>query len=138
MSGNATPGTNVWTAWPAPNKFGSSPKDSNREAIPYANAILTQDYTGRALSTPDPSQDVTSPTANLSTNAIALVIPPNAVTMTMQSTAAFQFSEVGPAGGALSQSYAQPAGVPITINVARQKFIYVTGTAALNFFFQTL
>jgi hypothetical protein len=138
MAASATPGTNVWTSNTAPNKLGSAPKDSNRESIPFASGIVTQDYTGRNASTPDATTDVTSPTAVLTANAIALIIPPNAVTITMNSTAAFAFGEVGPAGAPLTQSYLQPAGVPVTVNVARQKFLYVTGSAALNFFFQTL
>lgn len=138
MAANANPGSNIYTNYTGPNKYGSSPKDSNREAISYANAILTQDYTGRAMATPDATQDITSPTANLGASAIALTIPPNAVAVTIFSTAAFAFSEVGPAGGALSQSCAVPANTMVTLQLARQKFLYFTGTAALNFFFQTL
>lgn len=138
MAASATPGSNVWTSNTAPNKFGSAPKDSNRESIPYASAMGTQDYTGRSATPADATTDVVSPTATLTANAIALVIPPNAVSITMNSTAAFAFGEVGPAGAALTQSYTQPANVPITVNVARQKFLYVTGSVALNFFFQTL
>lgn len=139
MAANANPDTtNVYTSANAPNKFGSPPNNSNRQPIAANSKILTQDFTGRALSTPDATQDVVSPTAVLTANAIALQIPPNAVTMTLISTAAFNFSEFGPAGGALTQSVAWPANTPVKIDVTRQKFLYATGTAALSFFFQTL
>jgi hypothetical protein len=42
MAASATPGTNVWTSNTAPNKFGSAPKDSNRESIPFASGVGTQ------------------------------------------------------------------------------------------------
>jgi ABC-type Fe3+-hydroxamate transport system substrate-binding protein len=139
MAANANPDTtNVYTSAQAPNKFGAPPNNSNRQPLSANSKILTQDYTGRALSTPDATQDVVSPTATLTTNALALQIPPNAVSMTMISTAAFNFSEFGPAGAPLTQSVVWPANTPVKVEVTRQKFMYVTGTAALSFFFQTL
>lgn len=139
MAANPNPDTtNVYTSATAPNKYGAPPNNGNRQPLAANNKILTQDYTGRALTVPDATQDVVSPTAALTANAIALQVPPNAVTATLISTAAFNFSEFGPAGGALTQSVAWPANTPVKLDVARQKFIYVTGTAALSFFFQTL
>lgn len=143
---NATPGSNVYQANAiGPNKYGGPPNNGNRQPLSHSNAILTQDYAGR-LAAPatnanpnaGAANDVISPTANLTANAIAITIPPNAVTITMVSSATFSFSEVGPAGGALSQSVAWPANTPVTLDVARQQFIYVTGTTPLSFFFQTL
>jgi hypothetical protein len=139
MAANPNPDTtNVYTKDSMPNKYGSPPTNGNRQPLNANNKMLTQDYTGRALATPDATQDITSPTAVLTANAVAITIPPNAVSMTMISTATFNFSEFGPAGAPLTQSVAWPANLPVTIDTARQQYMYVTGSAALSFYFQTL
>lgn len=138
MAANANPGSNVWTTAAGVNKYGAPPNNSNRQALNHNNAISTQDYTGRANTTPNAANDVVSPTATLTANAIQLVIPPNACTLTLVSTATFSFSEYGTAGSPLTQSVAWPGNTPVTLDVARQQYLYVTGTTALSFFFQTL
>lgn len=142
MPANATPGTNVYVSSAAPNKYGSSPKDSNREAINYANAMLTQDYTGRAAAAPNAANDLVSPLTLSATAGFAtvIVIPPNAVSIQLSSTAAFNISEIGVGGAALTQYYTQPASAPVVIQLARQQYIYVSGgiSQVISFFFQTL
>lgn len=139
MAGNANPGNNVWTSYTGPNKYGAPPKNSNRAELGRDNAILTQDYTGRALTNPDPTQDITSPLAlSGATTAQVLVIPPNATQVTLIGSAAFSFSEYGSAGSALTQSVSVPANTPVTFDTARMKNIYVAGTGNLSFWFQTL
>lgn len=142
MPANPNPGSNVYTAYTGPNKYGSSPKDSNREPINFSNAISTQDYTGRALATPDSTQDLTSPLAlGVTTNAVAITVPPNAVQMTLIGAVAFSISEFGTPGAALTQYASIPANSPIKLDMARIKTLYVAGTGttgALSFLFQTL
>lgn len=142
---NATPSqTAFWQANTiGPNKYGGPPNNGNRQPISKSNSIQTQDYTGRnnnATNTnPDANaaSDLASP-LTLTANAQAIIIPPNAVSITLCSTATFSFSEVGPAGGALGQYVAWPANTPVTLETARLKQLFVTGTAGLSFFFQNL
>jgi hypothetical protein len=145
MAANPNPGSNTYLGNAiGPNKYGAAPNNSNREPLDEANGISTQDYTGRAVSATQANpnagaaSDIVSPTGVLTANAVALTIPPNAVTITIVITATFSFSEYGSAGAPLTQGCAWPANTPLTLEVARQQFLYVTGTTALNFFFQTL
>lgn len=145
MAANATPSqTPMWTANTiGPNKYGAPPNNSNRMALGQFNSIQTQDYTGRnnnaSNANPDnnASNDQPSPLA-ISSTAVALIIPPNAATVTLVSTATFSFSETGTAGSALTQYVAWPANTPITLETARIKQLFVQNTAALSFFFQII
>lgn len=145
MAANANPGSNVFTANAiGPNKYGAAPNNANRQALNQFNAISTQDYTGRLplASNANPNagaaSDLVSPTATLTANASVLTIPPNAVTVTLVATAAFSFSEYGTAGSPLTQYVLWPANTPVTLEVARQEFLYLSGTTTVSFFFQTL
>lgn len=150
MAANATPSqTPFWQANNIGqiNKYGAPPNNSNRQALNQFNSIQTQDYTGRGDATlgenatktvdANAANDQPSPLA-ISATAVALIIPPRAVTVTLVSTATFSFSETGTAGSALTQYVAWPANTPVTIETARIKQLFVQPTAALSFFFQTL
>lgn len=147
MAANTTPSkTPYWVAnnTGQVNKYGAPPNTSNRLPIAQANSISTQDYTGRgsvtlgenATKTVDANavNDQASP-LTLTTNAIAVIIPPNAVVMRVNSTAAFNVSETGTAGAALTQYYTQPLGSVLSIDVARIQVLYFSGTAPLSFYF---
>jgi hypothetical protein len=140
MAANPNPGTNVYSSEPqAPNKYGAPPNNGNRQALNHNNAISTQDFTGRAAATPNAANDLTSPLTMAGlTSAQVITIPPNACTMTLVGSATFNMSEFGTATAALVQYAAIPVGVQVTIDVARQQFLYVAGTGTLSFFFQTL
>lgn len=140
MSANATPGTNVWTNYSGPSKFSSAPPTSNRsQTVPADNAVLTQDFTGRAAATPNAANDQTSPLAlSGATTVQTIVIPPNATKVTLIGSAAFNVSEYWTGSGALTQYAAIPASTPITLELARQQNLYVEGTGNLTFIFQTL
>lgn len=139
MAANATPGTNVYTSYVGPNKFSAPPNNSNRQALNRDNAILTQDFSGRAQTPAAPTSDLTSPLALTgATTAQVITVPPNATKVTLIGSAAFDVSEYGTAAAALTQFATIPANTPISFDVARQKFIYVEGTGNLSFFFQTL
>jgi hypothetical protein len=137
MAANPNPGTNVWGTISGPNKFGAPPNNANRQAINFDNAISTQDYTGRHAGTPNAANDITSPLA-LASTAQVLVIPPNATRVTLIGSAAFSMSEFGTAAVALTQYVTVPANTPISIDVARQNFLYVQGTGNLSFYFSTM
>lgn len=145
MAANATPSqTPYWTANSiGPNKYGAPPNNGNRQALNQANSISTQDYTGRngnaTTANPDngAASDLASP-LTLTANAQAIIIPPNAISITLVSTATFSFSETGTVGSALTQYVAWPASTPVTLETARIKQLLVTGTTGLSFFFQVL
>lgn len=142
---NTTPSqTPFWTANTiGPNKYGGPPNNGNRQALNQFNSFQTQDYTGRngnatnANVDNNAANDLASPLA-ISATAVAIIVPPNAATVTLVSTATFSFSETGTAGVALTQYVAWPANTPVTIETARIKQLFVQPTAALSFFFQTI
>lgn len=139
MAANTTPGTNVYGSEGNPGKYGAPPNNGNRAPINRDNAILTQDYTGRAQTPAAPASDLVSPLAlSGATTAQLIVIPPNATQITMIGSAAFTFSEFGTAGAALTQYASWPANVPVSLDVGRMKNLFVAGTGNLSFFFQTL
>lgn len=150
MAANATPSkTPVWQAnnIGQVNKYGAPPNNSNRQPLNQTNTVSTQDYTGRGSATlgenatgtidANAANDQPSP-LGISATAVALVIPPNAVNVTLVSTATFSFSETGTVGSALTQYVAWPANTPITIETARIKQLLVQPTAALSFFFSIM
>lgn len=153
MAANTTPSkTPLWLAnnTGRVNKYGAPPNNGNRQPLNEANSISTQDYTGRgnattgenATNTADANAaaDLASP-LTLTANAQTIVIPPNAVSITMVSTATFSFAEPGStnaAGGALGQYVAWPANTPVTLQTARISQLLVTGTTPLSFFFQIM
>lgn len=129
------------------NKFTAPPNTANHFSISQSNTISTQDYTGRGsltlgenatgIADANAVADLISP-LTLTANAQTIVIPPNAVTITLVSTATFSFAEPGTtnvAGGALAQYVAWPANTPLKIDTARISQLLVTGTTALSFFF---
>lgn len=150
MAANTTPSkTPTWQANNVGqvNKYGAPPNNGNRQPLNQTNTISTQDYTGRGNATTgenatktidaNASADLISP-LTLTSSAQAIIIPPNAISITMVSTATFSFGEPGTtniAGSALGQSVAWPASVPVTIETARISQLLVTGTTALSFFF---
>lgn len=140
MAANATPGTNVYKNYTGPNKFGAPPNNSNRQALSVDNALLTQDFTGRALATPDATQDLTSPLTLSATVPTTVVVPPNATKVTIIGAVAVQVSEYYNGSGALVQYALIPANTPVTLEVARQQYLYLQGgsAGACSFFFQTL
>jgi hypothetical protein len=155
---NSTPSkTPVWQAnnTGTVNKYAAPPNNGNRQPLSQTNTISTQDYTGRsapviganAVSTqanPQPdanaANDLSSPITLSATigNSTLLVIPPNAINITLVSTAAFNFSEVGTGGAALTQYVTWPPNTPVTIETARISQLLVSGTGVsqlLSFFF---
>lgn len=140
MAANANPGSNVYTSdQMSPNKYGAPPNNSNHQPLNHDNGFITQDYTGRALATPDATQDLTSPLAlSGATTAQAITVPPNATQVTLIGSAAFNISEYGTVGASLTQYAAIPANTPITLDTGRIKTLYVAGTGNLSFVFQTL
>lgn len=141
MAANPNPGTNVFTAWGGPNKYGAAPPTANRaQPVDANNAFVSQDYTGRAAGTPNAANDQTSPLALTGATTVqTIAIPQNATAIVLIGSAAFNFSEYWSGSGALVQYVAWPSGVPTPpIDVARQQFLYVEGTGNLSFYFPTL
>jgi hypothetical protein len=146
MAANANPGSNVYTANTiGPNKYGAPPNNGNRQPLGEANGFITQDYTGRLASATKANpnagatSDNTSPLALTGATAAQLiVIPPNAINVTFIGSAAFNISETGTVGSALTQYVTWPASTPLTLSTARQQNLYVEGTGNLSFFFQYL
>lgn len=146
MAANPAPGSNGYTVNQiGPNKYGAPPNNGNRQPLSgQDNGFITQDFTGRlpGATSANPNNgatsDLTSPlTLSASAgNASLIQIPPNATNMTITSATAFNISEYGTAGSALTQYYTQPANTPLTISVGRQAQIYISGgTSQVVFFF---
>lgn len=114
----------------SPNLFGAPPNNSNRQPLNHNNYIQTNDAT--------PVNNLLSPQAVIAGTPTPLVTPPNAVTLTIVSSTAVQISEFAN----MSQFATLPAGVPITLDVARQGVVYLqapaAGTPSVSFFYQTL
>jgi hypothetical protein len=123
-----TPSANKTKTIGYASNFSNLQNDAGRNALTGAvgNRILTQDGTG----TP-----VTSPvTVNTTTT---LVVPQNACQLTIVSTTnAVQVSEDSTSG----ESFALPAGIPWTFDVANQQNVYLktSGSTAVNFYFTTI
>lgn len=126
---NATqPQSNKIEAFGSVNWYGNAPNNSNRQPVDATNFIQTQDAT--------PGTNIISP-VTVGTTPTVITIPQNAVKITLVGASAFQFSEVA----AMTQFAMQPSGASVTLNVARQLYLYLnaaTGTSVVSFFFSTL
>lgn len=106
--------------------FGSQVIDSNRIAIQgVASGISTVDATATPLVSP----------ITLSATTTTLTVPANAISLTIiASTAAASVSE----DPAFASSVSVPANTSLTLNMARQKFVYLRGTTATSFLFSII
>lgn len=109
---------------------GGQVNDSNRIAVQgVANGINTND----AAPTP-----VTSPVVATATADVVLTVPQSAISVTIvPATAAATVSEV--AGSA--QNAVLPVGTVTTINLAKQKYLYLRGSGAsstVSFYFSLI
>jgi hypothetical protein len=105
------------------NNFAGQPNDANRVAMSYTNAFQTQDAT---------TVPVTSP-ATVATTQI-LTVPQNAVSITLLGvTNAVQVSE----DSSQTAFFSVPAGIPFTIGVANQQYVYlkVASSTVVSFYF---
>lgn len=114
--------------------FGGAPVDGNRSFLTGMGCwFQTQDAT--------PTTALTSPLTVATGTVATLVVPPNAVSITITpKTNNVQVSEV-PGTTSLSQYTEVPAATSQTFNVARQANVYllgVTGSSVVSFFFQTI
>jgi hypothetical protein len=110
---------------PAVN-FGGQIQDSNRVAVAgITNGILTND----ATATP-----VVSPVAVSAGINTILKVPTAAISVTLIASAALNVSELS----AFTQFATIPANTPVTIQLAKQKFLYMQGAATVSFFFNVL
>lgn len=128
MANIAQPATTKGPGIAAANAFGAAPNDANRAAIGAKNFFQTNDNT-------QPT-NLKSP-LTLGAGVTDIVVPMNATNVTFIAAAACQISE----DAGMSQFIALPAGVPITLDVARLGHIYAnaaTGTPALSFHFTTV
>lgn len=132
MANAVTPGSaastnNKTEATGSVNWFGAPPNNSNRQPVPHQNWFQTQDATA--------GTNLISPLA-LTTAVIPLVIPQNAVTVTLIGDGIIRVSEQP----TMAQYASIPLGLPLTLDVARLATLYVAAatTANLSFIFQTL
>lgn len=114
--------------------FGGSVVDGNRVAmVGVGSWFQTQDAT--------PTNNLTSPLSNASATVVTtIVVPSNAITMTLLPSVACQVSEVS-GTSSLSQSFNVPANTIVTFPVARQNNVYLlpsNATNSINFFFTTV
>ncbi len=114
--------------------FGGAPVDGNRSFLVGVGCwFQTQDAT--------PTTALTSPLTVTTTTVQNLVVPLNAVSITITpKTNNVQVSEVS-GTSSLSQYVEIPAGSTQTFSVARQNNIYllgVTGSSVVSFSFQTI
>lgn len=109
------------------NEFGPAPKDGNKQPIQNSNYFQTNDIT--------PTNNLQSPLA-LTTTVVPLLVPKNAVRVTILADGIVRISDVADA----SQYFNLPASVPITLDVMRQGTVYVRAatTANISFAFSTL
>jgi hypothetical protein len=125
---NATqPGSQKVYAYGPDGWYGSVPFDDNRAPVNGHNYFQTQDATA--------GTNVVSPVA-ATTAVTTLVIPQNAVSVTLISDGIFKVSEQA----SMSQYATIPVGTPITLDVARQLNLYIAAatTANVSFIFNTL
>lgn len=114
--------------------FGGSVTDGNRVALVGTGSwFQTQDAT--------PTTALISPLTVTTGTVVNLVVPSNAFTLTLlAATNGVAISEVV-GTTSLSQAFNLPAGIPVTIEVARQNNVYllgITGSSVVSFMFQTL
>jgi len=106
--------------------FGNLPRDGSRSPIQTTNSFVTQDATG----TP-----ITSPLA-YTTGVTTLVVPPNAVSIVIQSSVALKVSEV------LTQAsyYTTTINGVETLSCGNMANIYLSaaGAATIQFRFNTV
>lgn len=106
--------------------FGSQTQDSNRISIQgIENGFITNDGTA----TP-----VVSPVAVSAGINTVLTVPKSAVSVTIIPSAALNVSELA----AFTQYATIPANTAVTIDVARQKFVYLQGAASASFYFSLI
>lgn len=115
---------------PSPDKvggniYGSSVNDGNRQAlVGVGNRMQTRDGTA----TP-----VASPLA-MTGSTQTLTVPPNAISITfLPNTASVNVSE----DSTMSTYFTIPTSALLTITLARQQYIYLSGTSpdTVEFFF---
>jgi len=116
------------------SNFGGAPVDGNRSFLVGVGSFFqTQDAT--------PTTALVSPLSVTTGTVVPLVIPLNAVSITIVAlTNPVAISEVT-GTSSLSQYFQLPSGQSITISVARQAYLYllgVTGTSVVSFIFNTI
>jgi hypothetical protein len=133
MASATQPASSKGTALNPAGAIGTPPQDSSRIPVAAFNYFQTQDATPGGT-------NLVSPLTLSSTAVTTLVVPTNAVKVTLIGGAAFQVSEVA-GTTSLSQYATIPANTPITLDVARLQYVYLiapTGTPAVSFIFSTL
>lgn len=116
------------------SNFGGAPVDGNRNFLVGAGCwFQTQDAT--------PTTALISPLSVTTGTVINLIVPSNAASVTfLAATNGVAISEVA-GTTSLTQAFNLPAGIPITVQVARQNNIYllgITGTSVVSFYFNTI
>lgn len=105
--------------------IGGQIMDGNRIAVSATSGFYTNDSSG----TP-----VISPVAVAAGVNTVLTIPQAAISVTLIPSAALNISELS----AFTQFATLPANSVTTIDVAKQKFLYLQGAATVSFIFNVL
>lgn len=116
------------------SNFGGAPVDGNRSfLVGVGSWFQTQDAT--------PTTALVSPLSVTTGTVVPLIVPQNAVSITIVAlTNPVAISEAS-GTTSLSQYFQLPAGQVATIEVARQQYVYllgVTGTSVVSFYFNTI